>query len=289
MMLLVDEPGTRRMFVNTMQGMLYSVSYDGKTVTPYIDINDAKWGNPVEPRGTERGFQSFAFHPQFSQRGAPGYGKFYTWADTSNMTPTPDATPLGEGHMHDTVLLEWTRARRVGRHLRRRRAARDVQGRAAVPESQRRSDRVQPADPAGRSGFRPALRRPRRWRQRGPATLTATRRVWPRRSARSCASIRSGGTARTASTASRRQSVRQRRQGRHPRRDLRLRRAQPATLLVGCEERQHVRRRHRPEQSSKKSVRSRAGANLGWNKWEGSYRYANRSRSARPIRAAKPG
>ena len=32
MMLLVDEPGTRRMFVNTMRGPLYSLSYDGKTV-----------------------------------------------------------------------------------------------------------------------------------------------------------------------------------------------------------------------------------------------------------------
>ena len=71
MMLLVDEPATKRMFVNTMQGMLYSLSYDGKTVTPYVDINDAKWGNPLEARGSERGFQSFAFHPRFGQRGPP--------------------------------------------------------------------------------------------------------------------------------------------------------------------------------------------------------------------------
>jgi len=108
MMLLVDEPGTKRMFVNTMQGMLYSVSYDGKTVSPYVDINDAKWGNPLETRGSERGFQSFAFHPQFTERGTAGYGKFYTWADTSNMTPAADALPSGEGHTHDTVLLEWS-------------------------------------------------------------------------------------------------------------------------------------------------------------------------------------
>jgi glucose/arabinose dehydrogenase len=108
MMLLVDEPGTRRMFVNTMQGVLYSLSYDGKAVTPYVDVNDPKWGNPVDARGNERGFHSFAFHPQFAQRGRPGYGKFYTWADTSNMTPAPDAKPSGEGHTHDTVLLEWS-------------------------------------------------------------------------------------------------------------------------------------------------------------------------------------
>ena len=37
--LLLDEPGTHRIFVNTMQGLLYSVSYDGKTVKPYLDLN----------------------------------------------------------------------------------------------------------------------------------------------------------------------------------------------------------------------------------------------------------
>ena len=106
--LLLDEPGTRRMFVNTMRGMLYSVSYDGKTVTPYLDLNDPKWGHPVQFTGSERGFQSFAFHPQFAQPGTPGYGKFYTYADTTNMTPTADFVPLGTGHTHDEILLEWT-------------------------------------------------------------------------------------------------------------------------------------------------------------------------------------
>jgi hypothetical protein len=106
--LLLDEPATHRMFVNTMQGMIYSISYDGKFIKPYLDINDAKWGNPVQSAGTERGFQSFAFHPQFAQRGAPGFGKFYTWADTTNMTPKPDFVPSGNGHTHDEILLEWT-------------------------------------------------------------------------------------------------------------------------------------------------------------------------------------
>jgi len=108
MNLLRDEPGTRRMFVNTMQGMLYSVSYDGRTVTPYLDLNDPKWGHPVQFAGSERGFQSFAFHPQFAQSGTPGYGRFYTYADTTNMTPMADFVPSGAGHTHDEILLEWT-------------------------------------------------------------------------------------------------------------------------------------------------------------------------------------
>ncbi len=47
-MLLVDEPGSRRMFVNDMRGPLYSVSYDGQTVTQYVDVNAETWGVSIE-------------------------------------------------------------------------------------------------------------------------------------------------------------------------------------------------------------------------------------------------
>lgn len=108
MMLLVDEPGTRRMFVNTMRGPLFSVSYDGKVVTEYLDVNAAVWGVSVQFNFPERGFQSVAFHPQFNRPGTPGFGKFYTYTDTTNMTPKADFLPNGDPHTHDTVLLEWT-------------------------------------------------------------------------------------------------------------------------------------------------------------------------------------
>ena len=109
MMNLVDEPGTRRLFVSDMRGPLYSVSYDGKAVTLYLDVNAPTWGHPVQSTGRERGFQSFVFHPQFAQAGAPGYGKLYTYFDTSNMAPPADFLPAGgDKPTHDTVLLEWT-------------------------------------------------------------------------------------------------------------------------------------------------------------------------------------
>ena len=108
MMLLIDEPGTKRLFVNDMKGPLYSVSYDGKTVTPYVDINAPNWGVGVQSQNSERGFQSFAFHPQFNRRGTPGYGKFYTYTDSTNMTPAPDFVPGGGNKTHHLVLLEWT-------------------------------------------------------------------------------------------------------------------------------------------------------------------------------------
>ena len=109
MMLLVDEPGTGRMFVNDMRGPLYTISYDGKAVTTYLDINAPDWRVRVQSNGNERGFQSFVFHPQFSQPDTRGFGRFYTYTDTSNTTPPADFTAAGaSATTHDTVLLEWT-------------------------------------------------------------------------------------------------------------------------------------------------------------------------------------
>ena len=110
-MLLVDEPGTRRLFVSDMRGLLYTIGYDGTPVTPYLDINAASWGTPVQAMGRERGLQIFELHPQFAAQGTPGFGKLYTWMDTSNMLPVPDFMPASGSTTpptHDTVLLEWT-------------------------------------------------------------------------------------------------------------------------------------------------------------------------------------
>jgi len=107
-MLLVGEPGTQRFFVNDMRGPLYRISADGRSVTEYVNIDDPRWGHDVQSRSRELGFQSFAMHPQFNQAGSPGYGKFYTWTDVTDRSPAADFTPVGDGDQHDTVLLEWT-------------------------------------------------------------------------------------------------------------------------------------------------------------------------------------
>ena len=109
MMHIVTEPGTKRLMVNDQRGQLYRVSEDGKQVSLYLDLNAQ--GAAVQSMGRERGFQSFAFHPQFNQRGARGYGKFYTYNDSSNMAPTPDFKPAPGSATPPTnhaILLEWT-------------------------------------------------------------------------------------------------------------------------------------------------------------------------------------
>ena len=95
-----------RIFVNDQRGALYTVSADG-AVTLYLDL--AQYVPLLFDNG-ERGFQSFAFHPDFDVAGAAGYGRFYTMGSQSDTTATATFTPgvAGAGHDHDEVLLEWT-------------------------------------------------------------------------------------------------------------------------------------------------------------------------------------
>jgi len=94
-----------RLFVNDQRGPLYTVSRDGATVTEYVDLRD--YPTLRITSSSEKGFQGFAFHPDFNAAGAGGFGKFYTIHSSSNTTPTPDFDPGGGTDFH-TVLLEWT-------------------------------------------------------------------------------------------------------------------------------------------------------------------------------------
>ena len=107
-MTLVEEPSTRRLFVSDMHGLLYVLSPDGRSVTQFLDVRDPKWSAPVQSRGRERGLQSFTLHPQFNQAGTPGFGKFYTFTDIADQAPAPDFTTPRDTSTHDLVLHEWT-------------------------------------------------------------------------------------------------------------------------------------------------------------------------------------
>ncbi len=96
-----------RLFANDQRGYLYTISADGTTVTQYLYL--ATYVALLQDNG-ERGFQSFAFHPDFYTAGAAGYGKFYTMASQPNSAAVATFTPniSGATHDHDEVLLEWT-------------------------------------------------------------------------------------------------------------------------------------------------------------------------------------
>jgi len=77
---LIHGPGTDRLFLADERGPIYVIGADGD-VSKYLDVN--KWGVPIDASWRETGIQSFAFHPQFTERGTPGHGKLYVWSDTT--------------------------------------------------------------------------------------------------------------------------------------------------------------------------------------------------------------
>lgn len=100
------EPGGKRYFVNDLHGILYTVSQNGN-VTEYLNLSDNKWNVDLRWTVLERGFTGLALHPDFNNAGSDGYGRFYTLLDSSNTGPNPDFTPEGGNDAHDTLLLEW--------------------------------------------------------------------------------------------------------------------------------------------------------------------------------------
>ena len=83
MMLLVDGPGTGRLFVNDMRGPLYSVSYDGRTVTLYLDLHAPHWAVNVEASRNEQGFRASRFIHSLMRLTLQGSG-----------SSTPSRTPV---------------------------------------------------------------------------------------------------------------------------------------------------------------------------------------------------
>lgn len=101
------EPGSNRLLVSDMSGIIYRFDEAG-SATPYLDLSDARWTTGINASWREQGLQSFAFHPQFAQAGAPGYGKIYTWHDNGVAQGQPDFPAGAAMADHHTLLLEWT-------------------------------------------------------------------------------------------------------------------------------------------------------------------------------------
>ena len=305
-MLLVDEPGTRRLFTNDMRGPLYTIPRDGKTVVAVSRHQRRRSGTSMSTRpGNERGFQSFAFHPQFSRTGNARVRQvLHLHRYRQHARPVADFKPGGGTHTHDTVLLEWT-AKNPAAAAYDGGAPRELM-RFEQPFGNHNGGQLafNPLAGAEQPGIRSPLHGIGRWRKRrrsdqpGPEPELGVRQDAAHRSARE-------RTARTASTASRRtipsstitiraRSARSTRSGlRNPQRfawDSRN-----GNLFVADIGQNIV------EEVSQITK----GANLGWNKWEGSFGFISRAggqprqparrfeddvsdRRVRPARSAPP-
>ncbi|MEX2092949.1 MAG: PQQ-dependent sugar dehydrogenase, partial [Pirellulales bacterium] len=113
---MTTRPGDTQLYVTTQEGSIFAVqeSGDGST-TPVTWFNlssavQAATGRTVFGGDGHDGLQSTAFHPDFENVGAPGYGKLYT-TFMENAAPSPTGHHyLGNttGGGAESVLTEWT-------------------------------------------------------------------------------------------------------------------------------------------------------------------------------------
>ena len=94
-----------RFFVVDQRGPVYDLS-SGGAATPYLNV--ASLNLALLNDNGERGVSQIAFHPQFDQTGAPGFGKAYVSFSTSNTSVTPDFASPVSTRTHDEVIYELT-------------------------------------------------------------------------------------------------------------------------------------------------------------------------------------
>lgn len=83
---------------------MYAIDASGSEVTEYLDLRDFSDLRIVCT--SEAGFQGFAFHPEFANAGANGFGRLYTIHSSRDTSASPDFDPGGGSEFH-TLLLEW--------------------------------------------------------------------------------------------------------------------------------------------------------------------------------------
>jgi hypothetical protein len=101
-----------RLFVNDMRGKLWIIQDGTLLGTPFLDIPAVRGGNWIDDSSSinsERGFSTFAFHPDFSDTNKPGYHKVYTVHTESPASAARGdfGSPSGTT-VHYDVLSEWT-------------------------------------------------------------------------------------------------------------------------------------------------------------------------------------
>lgn len=99
---------TGRLVFNDTRGLLYLTDEGGLAPTVFLDLRKyGGFGFDDTPFPNEAGLAGFAFHPDFSQPGKAGYGRFYT--AYSARSDTGIARYLeDDSASHESVIREWT-------------------------------------------------------------------------------------------------------------------------------------------------------------------------------------
>ncbi len=101
--------GSGRLVINDLRGVLYLTNERGSDPVVYLDLRQQAVDFYDTPFPNEMGVAGVAFHPDFGQRGQPGYGKFYTAYSAPSDSGNPDYL-ADEDENHHSVIREWTAA-----------------------------------------------------------------------------------------------------------------------------------------------------------------------------------
>lgn len=105
--LLPIRDGSSRLIVNDLRGVLYISDESGREPEVFLDVREQEVGFDDSMFANETGLAGFAFHPEFSQIGRPGYGKFYTAYSSASEPATADYLD-DDAENHESVIREWT-------------------------------------------------------------------------------------------------------------------------------------------------------------------------------------
>ena len=102
---LPDESG--RLIINDLRGVLYLTDETGGAPVTYLDLRNENVDFDDSTFPNETGLAGVAFHPDFSEQGEPGYGKFYTAYSAPSGTGVANYLE-SEADNHESVIREWT-------------------------------------------------------------------------------------------------------------------------------------------------------------------------------------
>lgn len=96
-----------RLVINDLRGLLYITDESGSAPNVFLDIREQDVGFDDSMFPNETGLAGFAFHPEFAQRGRPGFGKFYTGYSANSASGEADYLD-DDAENHKSVIREWT-------------------------------------------------------------------------------------------------------------------------------------------------------------------------------------
>ncbi len=99
--------GSGRVAICDLRGQLYLANPKDGSVQLYLDHNTYPIAFDATMMPNETGLLGFAFHPQFSEEGKPGYGKFYTGISARSGSGEADYLK-DDAASHESVIVEWT-------------------------------------------------------------------------------------------------------------------------------------------------------------------------------------